>query len=102
MQPEPTVEINPETAGKLGIKDGDWIYIETQHGRIKQKAVLAPWLHPRVVGLSWAWWYPERGASELYGWKEANVNMLTSDEHLSPELATPQLRGLVCRVYKAA
>ena len=36
--PNPLAYIHPETANPLGIKDGDWMYIETKRGRIKQMA----------------------------------------------------------------
>jgi anaerobic selenocysteine-containing dehydrogenase len=38
----PTVQINPETAGKLGIADGDWVWIESPRGKVRQKARLFP------------------------------------------------------------
>lgn len=47
--PDPLVEIHPETAEKLKIKDGDWIWIETARGRIKQKAKLTYGIDPRVA-----------------------------------------------------
>ncbi|MCX6012077.1 MAG: molybdopterin-dependent oxidoreductase [Chloroflexi bacterium] len=48
-RPDPVINIHKETAGKLGIKDGDWVYIENKRGRIKQKAVLSSEIDPRVV-----------------------------------------------------
>ena len=36
MNPDPLTEIHPETAANLGIKDGDWIYIENRYGKCKQ------------------------------------------------------------------
>ena len=36
MHPEPLVWINPKTASKQEIKDGDWIYIETKNRNIKK------------------------------------------------------------------
>ena len=29
------VEIHPSAAGAQGIKDGDWIFLETANGRVK-------------------------------------------------------------------
>ena len=65
--PEPIVTIHPETAGKLGIEEGNWVCIETKRGSIKQKATLSADIDPRVVGVDYSWWFPEKGASELYG-----------------------------------
>ena len=100
--PDPICEINPETAQKLGIKDGDWVIIETKRGKIRQKATIADTVDPRVVVIDYGWWFPERGADELYGWAESNVNVLTDDAPpFNREIGSANLRGIVCRVYRA-
>jgi len=38
--PDPIAEIHPQTAEPLGIGDGDWMWIESRRGRIRQKAKL--------------------------------------------------------------
>lgn len=99
--PEPVVIIHPETASKLGIKDGDWVYIETKRGRIKQKADLSTGVDRRVVVLDHAWWFPERGEGELFGWAESNYNVLTNDKPpFNREMGSANLRGFLCKVYK--
>lgn len=101
--PEPLIYIHPETASKLGIKDADWVYIETKRGRIKQKAVFSTDLDPRVVGADYAWWFPERGAPSLYGWAESNINVLTDDKPpYNRETGSTNLRGILCKVYKVS
>jgi anaerobic selenocysteine-containing dehydrogenase len=93
--------IHPETADKLGIKEGDWVYIETMRGRIRQKATLTAGIDPRVVGVDYGWWFPEKGVSELYGWAESNVNILTNDKPpFNREMGSANLRGFLCKVYK--
>jgi anaerobic selenocysteine-containing dehydrogenase len=100
--PEPVVTIHPETATKLGIEDGDWVYIETERGRIKQKADLSTGVDPRVVVVDHAWWFPERGEAELFGWAESNYNVLTNDKPpFNREMGSASLRGFACNVYKA-
>ncbi len=99
--PEPLVYINPETAIELGINEGDWARVATKRGSIRQKAALSEGIDPRVVGVDYAWWFPERGVENLYGWSESNINILTDDSPpYSRELGTPNLRGILCRVYK--
>ena len=99
--PEPIIMIHPETAHKLGIKEGDWVYIETKRGRIRQKATLIASIDPRVVGVDYGWWFPEKGVSELYGWAESNVNILTNDKPpFNREMGSSNLRGFLCKVYK--
>ena len=49
IDPWPIVEINPETAEKYGIKDGQWVEIENQYGKCREVAHVAPTVHPGVV-----------------------------------------------------
>jgi anaerobic selenocysteine-containing dehydrogenase len=101
IHPEPIVNINPETAGKLGIKTGDMVYIENKRGRIKQKAILKNKIDPRVIVADFGWWFPEKGVSTLYGWSESNINILTnSNPPYNREMGSTNLRGMLCKVYK--
>jgi anaerobic selenocysteine-containing dehydrogenase len=100
IHPDPLVAINKKTARTLGINDGDWIYIETKRGRIKQKAKLSSRINRRVVVLEHGWWFPEKEA-EMHGWAESNINVLTSnDPPYARELGSVTFRGIVCKVYK--
>ncbi len=100
-QPYPIVQIHPETAEKLGIKDGEWVWIETPRGRIKQLAELFAGLDPRVVAAQASWWYPEDPAPDHGLWK-SNANVLTSNEPpYDPAMGSVTFRALLCRIYKA-
>jgi anaerobic selenocysteine-containing dehydrogenase len=102
MCPEPLVEINSETAVKLGIKDGDWVYIETPRGkgRVKQKARLTNSLQPQVVHAQHHWWLPERPGPD-HGLWEHNINVIIpNDPPYDPVFGSTPLRGLLCKVYK--
>jgi anaerobic selenocysteine-containing dehydrogenase len=99
---EPLIHIHPSTAEDLDIKEDDWVYIETKRGRIRQKATLTTQIHPKVVGLDYGWWFPEKGSSELYGWAESNLNLLTDcNPPYGREMGATNLRGISCRVQKA-
>jgi anaerobic selenocysteine-containing dehydrogenase len=101
-KPNPVTIIHPETAGKLGIQEGDQVYIETKRGRCKQWAVLNAGIDPRVVSASYGWWFPQEGAEKQYGFEESNINMLTDDKPpFNPEMGSTNLRGFCCRVYRA-
>ena len=103
LSPDPVILIHPETASPLGIQDGDWVAIETRRGTIRQRARLSPDVDPRVVAASYGWWFPERGDLELFGWKESNLNILTSsDPPFDPAVGSTFLRGALCRVYRSA
>lgn len=100
MKPEPTLEVNPETAGKARLKEGEWAWIETPWGRIKQKVKLREDLPKEVVFASYGWWFPERGEKELYGWDKANLNLvLPSDPPYDQAMGSLRLRGVPCKVY---
>jgi anaerobic selenocysteine-containing dehydrogenase len=99
--PEPLVYIHPDTATELGITEGDWVWIATKRGRIRQKAAFSEEIDPRVVGVDYAWWFPEKGADQQYGWRESNINILTDDyPPYDRELGSTNLRGILCKVYK--
>ena len=101
QHPDPLVYIHPDTAAELGINEGDWVWIATKRGRIQQKAALSDDIDPRVVGVDYAWWFPEKGADQQYGWKESNINILTNDTPpYNKELGSTSLRGILCKVYK--
>ncbi len=104
--PDPLVEINARTARSLEIEDGQWVYIESPIGRIKQKAKVTEAVHPQVVVTQHDWWFPEASETEpeLGGVFESNLNVLT---HNDPSqgydllIGCPQLRGFLVKVYKA-
>ncbi len=103
LSPEPTVELNPVTATKLGLEEADMVYIESIRGRIKQRLKLNQDIDPRVVMAAYGWWFPEEGYDRLFEWEEANLNVLTSNEPpYDPAMGSVNLRGILCRVYKAS
>ncbi len=100
LLPEPLVEIHPETAEREGIKDGDWVVIESPRGRCVQKARLTLGIDPRVIGAQHAWWFPERASPE-HGWRESNINLLTENDPKTcdPAMGATNLRVLLCKIY---
>ena len=105
QHPDPIAQINPQKAAELGIEDGDWIWIETPRGRIRQRCQYFKGIDPRVVHAEHGWWFPELPGEEpwLHGVWESNINVVTSDD---PEQCNKisggwPLRALLCKVYKA-
>jgi anaerobic selenocysteine-containing dehydrogenase len=62
IQPDPWIHIHPETAKSRGIRDGDWVIVESPHGFIKVKAIYFPGIRPDTVMGLHGWW---QGCSEL-------------------------------------
>lgn len=103
MHPWPIFQMHFETARPLGIRDGDWCWIETPRGRIRQKAKLGFELKPGTVILQPSWWYPELPVEEPWssGVFISNVNVLTNDDpdHCDEMCGNWVSRGLLCKVY---
>jgi len=101
LKPYPTVDLNPETAKKLGLKEDEWIYIETTKGRVKQILKLDADLHPKLVFPSMGWWFPEE-PDDLFRFRKSNINVLThSEPPYDPEVGAVELGAIPCRVYRA-
>jgi anaerobic selenocysteine-containing dehydrogenase len=100
IQPNPIVEIHPEVADRHGIKDGDWVFIESPRGRVKQRAKLTAGIDPRVVAAEHGWWFPEVKTPD-HGWKESNINILTDNnpEGYDVAMGSTNLRVLLCNIY---
>lgn len=102
--PDPLVSIHPETAGKLGLAEGDWAVISTPLGSIRQRVKLSDAMDPQMVDIQHSWWFPEREEKlpDLFGVFESNANMLCPDdpEFCSPEIGSWPHSALICRVEK--
>jgi anaerobic selenocysteine-containing dehydrogenase len=98
--PDPMIDIHPDTAKKHGIKEGDWVYIETPRGRIKQRARMLPGINPQVVCIQHGWWFPEIKTPD-HGWDQSNSNILTDNDPKTLDIAfgASNLRTLMCKIY---
>lgn len=86
--PDPVAEIEKEAAIKHGVKDGDWVVIESLRGSTKMKARLNPDMFPGTV------WMP-------HGWSgESNANTLTDDMARDPISGNSNYRSFLCRITK--
>ncbi len=103
IDPDPIVEIHPQTAKDLDIVDGEWVYIENKRGRVKFKARVTPTSHPRVVSAAHGWWLPETEGKEpnLFSTWEHNINNLTSMGNQSRSgFGGTNYRTSLCRITK--
>lgn len=102
LEPMPRVEIHPETAAALNIKEGDWVWIETplSPDRVKMIARLTRAVRPDVVQAPSHWWFPEVKTPD-HGCFESSINMvLTNDGPYCPISGASTLRGVLCRVKR--
>ncbi len=98
---DPIAEIHPDTAKRYGIVKGDWMWIETRRGGMRQKAKITDGIDPRVIHVQHGWWFPDQPAPQ-YGVWQSNANLLTDNgPPYDPAMGTYQLRALLCRVAKA-
>ncbi len=100
-RPEPECELHPTTAAALGVAAGDWVSIETERGKCRQKVRIFDGIDPRVVHVQHGWWFPEDESGPDHGIWRSNANALTSmDPPYCSEMGTYQLRALMCKVLK--
>jgi len=100
LHKDPVVEIHPDAANREGIRDGDWVIIESPRGKIRQRAKLFAGMDPRIVSAEHGWWFPEK-KDPGHGWNESNINLLTSNsyENCDPAMGATHIRSLLCRIY---
>ncbi len=102
VEPDPFLEINPQTAKEKGIEDGGWMWIERPgfSERVRGKARYVADLDPRVISVHVGWWFPEKPAPE-HGCFESNINVVMTDDSPREEIASSvRLRGTLCKIYK--
>ena len=85
ITPEPLAEVHTLTAEAQGIRDGEYMTIQTRKGSIKVKALLTECIHPRCVSVP-------------HGWAEANANLLTDLDTVDPVTGSPNMRAIPCRI----
>jgi thiosulfate reductase/polysulfide reductase chain A len=103
LDPEPRIDIHPDTARETGVKEGDWVWLETPQvkgERVKFKARISEVVRPGVVHAPHGWWFPEKPGPE-HGCFESNVNVvLTGDPPREAICGSVRTRGTLCRIYK--
>ncbi len=102
LHPDPLVTINPETAKKYGISDGDWVAIENPEGRCVQRAHVSHEVEPRVIHCEHGWWFPEQAGENpnLYGPFKANPNNLIPHEIIGSTGYGANYKSVIAKIYK--
>jgi len=104
IDPDPVIEIHPDTAKSLGIGDGEWVWVENWLGRCKFKAKITLVVPTWMVMATHGWWFPEKPGAEpsLYGVWESNVNQLIPMSFQGKDGLGAPMKHLLCQVYKAS
>ncbi len=104
IEPDPLVEIHPETAAAHGIGDGEWVWVENWMGRARFRAKVTRVVPPWMVMATHAWWLPEKNGAEpeLYGTWEHNINMLIPMGEQGKDGLGAPIKHSMCRLVKVA
>jgi len=102
VSPDPTAELNPETAERFLIKDKEWILIESTKGSLRARARVTDRILPEVICCQPGWW---QSCKELglpgydpYSSDGANVSALIGTESVDPISGATPNRSYLCRI----
>jgi anaerobic selenocysteine-containing dehydrogenase len=103
--PEPTADLHPETALRHGIKNKQWMIVESPRGAIKVKARVTANIIPGVVCCQHGWWQ-ECKELKLPGYDPfaadgANPAILIGTDLADPVSGSLPHRSYLCRVRPA-
>ncbi|MGZ9175019.1 MAG: molybdopterin dinucleotide binding domain-containing protein, partial [Candidatus Binatia bacterium] len=100
--PEPSADVNPETALRYGIKNKEWMTVETPKGAIKVRARVTKNIIPGAVCVQHGWW---QGCKELelpgydvYESTGSNAAILIGADQADPISGSLPHRSYLCRV----
>ena len=103
--PEPAADIHPQTAEPYGIKDKEWMIIESPRGSIRAKARVTEGIAPGVVCCQHGWWQKckelDLPGYDSYDEASANPSLLIGSEIADPISGSLPHRSYLCRVRPA-
>jgi anaerobic selenocysteine-containing dehydrogenase len=102
IDPDAVLELHPDTANLLNIKENDWVLIENMFGKAKLRAHLTVCIHPKVVHATHGMWYPETPGEEpnLFGVWESNVNNLVPHKHIGVLGFGNPAKQMICKATR--
>lgn len=95
-EPDPLIEIHPETATREGIRDRTWVLVVANDKSAQFRAKVTDAIAPGVVCVSSNWWYPELTNPE--SWRRSNINRLTTNGNENDEMGSSNFRGMTCEL----
>ena len=100
LWPVPRLELNPQDAEKLGLEQGDWAWIETEWGKVRECVDLYYGIKPGWANAEHAWWYPELPAP-THGFNLSNIECIWNPEGRDVHIGSSHMRGVPVKIYKA-
>ena len=100
LWPAPRLEMNPADAEKLGLKQGDWAWIETEWGKVRQCVDLYYGIAPGWANAEHAWWFPELPAP-THGFTLSNIECIWDPYGQDTHISSHHMRGVPVKIYKA-
>lgn len=103
-RPEPQVYVHADDAATAGVAEGDWVFVETPHGRVRLQTAVRDDMPRGLLRVPHGWWKPERGDPETLSgaWLHADAQICPDDaDHLDREQGVPHLKGLPARLLPA-
>jgi len=102
---DPEVELHPAAAAQRGIRQGDWVRVETPEGSVRARARLNDTLQPDVACGQHGWWQasPEIGAPayDPFSRDGANYNLLIGNQAIDPVSGSVPHRAYLCQIRLA-
>ncbi len=104
IDPDPVVEIHPDTAESLNIIEGEWVWVQNWLGRAKLKAKVTPIVPRWMVMAAHGWWFPEKSGAEpsLFGVWESNINQLIPMGFQGKDGLGAPIKHSLCRLQKVS
>jgi anaerobic selenocysteine-containing dehydrogenase len=104
--PEPSADIHPETALRYGIKNKEWMIVESPRGAIRAKARVTTNIVPGIVCCQHGWWQAckelELPGYSPYDSSGANPAMLIGTDLADPVSGSLPHRSSLCRIRPGA
>ena len=98
--PCPRLEMNPVDAERLGLEQGDWVWIESPWGKVREVLDLYYGIKQGVVNANHAWWYPEMDCAS-HGFELVNINVVNDPYGQCCVAGCATMRSTPVVVYKA-
>ncbi len=102
LQPDPLVDVHPETAARHGISDSDEVRIFSPFGSCIMRAQVSERFTQEVVHCDCGWWFPEEKPAEpeIFGVRRSNVNALLPSGLQGPGGLGYPFRCYICNIEK--